>query len=123
MATRVLVVEDDASIREMIALALESAGHEAVTASNGEDALELVEHEEADVIVLDLRMPLMDGSEFARRYDQRDGRAPIIVLTATGSSAAARAVIGAVRVVEKPFDVDQLLGAVKEAERIARDRV
>jgi CheY-like chemotaxis protein len=119
MATRVLVVEDDASIREMIALALESTGHDTVTASNGEDALAILERQGADVIVLDLRMPLMDGPEFARRYHERDGRAPIIVLTATGSTAVARAVSGAVRVVEKPFDVDELLEAVEDAARTA----
>lgn len=113
--SRVLVVEDDASIRDITALALRSAGHTVDTAASGPQALALLEHETVDVILLDVRMPLMDGAEFARRYRERTpAPAPIIVLTAARDSTMARAEFQASRFIEKPFDLEALLGAIED---------
>lgn len=113
--SRVLVVEDDASIREIIGLALASAGHEPILASDGAAALALLGREEVDLVLLDVRMPGMDGAEFARRYRAETTEpAPIVVLTAARDVTLARAELGASRYLEKPFDLEELLATIDE---------
>jgi CheY-like chemotaxis protein len=112
---RVLVVEDDKGIRDILRLALESSGYAVRAATNGSEALEVIEREPADVIVLDVRMPVMDGFEFARRYAARGGRAPLVVLTAGQEMAQAKNEFTGARVIEKPFDLDRLLEAIAAA--------
>lgn len=112
---RVLLAEDDDAIREVIELALTSVGHEVHVATNGADALRLVRDVSPDLILLDLKMPEVDGREFARRYrDSRVGMAPLAVLTAAQDAAAEAGSIGADGYLEKPFDVDALLALVDE---------
>lgn len=110
---RILVVDDDASIREMIALALEEDGHEVLTASEGESALAIIAESAPDVILLDTRMPVMDGREFARKYQELpSGRAPVIVLTAIEDPEATAAELGADGYLPKPFDLTDLTSVV-----------
>src|SRR5262245_26424980 len=83
--TRVLVVEDDIATREMITLVLAGEGYRVAAACNGADALErLKTFERPDVILLDLRMPVMDGCDFCRRRQEDPDLAsiPVVVLTA-----------------------------------------
>lgn len=83
---KILVVDDDLSIREMIAQALEDEGYRVTSAGNGAEALDYLKHsiELPCVIVLDLKMPVMDGVEFKRRQDQdaRLAMIPVLLLTA-----------------------------------------
>src|SRR5215216_5771091 len=82
-AAHVLVVDDEQDIREFIALALSMEGYRVSTAENGAVALECLARESVDLILLDLRMPVMDGWAFARAYRQQPGpHAPILVLSA-----------------------------------------
>ena len=111
---RVLVVDDDASIRELLSTALEDDGYEVVPARNGEDALNVCERWRPDVIVLDLMMPVMDGWTFAKRLRETD-EIPIVVLSAANDLARHAKSIGAADVVGKPFDLDQLLPKVARA--------
>ena len=112
-ARRVLVVDDDASIREFLDLALQDEGYEVVHAVHGAAALELVEQRQPDVILLDMRMPVMDGWAFARAYRQKPGpHAPIIVLTAARDAAESAAQIQADDFLAKPFDLGELLERV-----------
>ena len=111
---RVLVVDDDASIRELLSTALEDDGYEVVPAINGADALSVCERWRPDVIVLDLMMPVMDGWTFAKRLRERD-EIPIVVLSAANDLARHAKTIGAADVVGKPFDLDQLLPKVARA--------
>jgi CheY-like chemotaxis protein len=113
-AKRVLVVDDDASIRELLATALEDDGYEVVPATNGQDALSVVERWRPDVIVLDLMMPVMDGWTFAKRLRERD-QIPIVVLSAANDLARHARTVGATDVISKPFDLDQLLPKVARA--------
>lgn len=113
--SRVLVVEDDASIREIIGLALASAGHEPILVSDGAAGLAMLGREDVDVILLDVRMPGIDGAEFARRYRaEATEPAPIVVLTAARDATLARADLAASRYLEKPFDLDELLATIDE---------
>ena len=112
--TRVLLVEDDLGIREITQMALESMGFAVRVAPGGQQALDLLAQEPADAILLDVRMPEMDGSEFARLYRERTPQpAPIILLSAAPSTDARRPVAGS-RYVEKPFDLDDLARVINE---------
>lgn len=108
--TRVLVVDDEVDIRYVLAYVLADEGYDVDQASDGVSALELIERRHPDIIILDMKMPGMDGWEFAKLYRERYGnRAPIIVLTAAQDAARRGTEIMADSYVPKPFDLDVLL--------------
>jgi CheY-like chemotaxis protein len=114
MATPVLVVEDDASVREMMAEFLHLEGFRPVTVANGREALAYLQNGgEAGVILLDLMMPVMTGFDF-RREQQLDpalAAIPVIVLSANvGDEAADMQTAAAFR---KPVDLDEVIGMVR----------
>ncbi len=111
---RVLVVDDDASIRELLSTVLEDDGYEVMPAANGEDALAVCARWRPDVIVLDLMMPVMDGWTFAKRLRERDD-IPIVVLSAANDLERHAKSVGAIEVIGKPFDLDQLIPKVARA--------
>ena len=111
---RVLVVDDDASIRELLSTVLEDDGYEVVPAANGEDALAVCSRWRPDVIVLDLMMPVMDGWTFAKRLRERDD-IPIVVLSAANDLERHAKSVSAIEVIGKPFDLDQLIPKVARA--------
>jgi CheY-like chemotaxis protein len=112
-AARILVVEDDDGIRELVALILSGAGYEVLTAPNGAAALQVIGSVRPDLVLLDMRMPVMDGWELARRYRETPGpHAPIVVLTAARDAAARAAEIDASGYLGKPFDMQELLRLV-----------
>ncbi len=111
---RVLVVDDDEAISEFVSWVLVDEGHEVATAANGAIALKVAEQVRPDLILLDMRMPVMDGWEFARAY--RDGRrrvAPIVVVTAAQDAALRAREVAAEGYLGKPFDIDDLIAAVE----------
>jgi DNA-binding response OmpR family regulator len=106
-------VDDDRAILEYIQLALEDAGYAVVVATDGAAALEAVGRHQPGLILLDMRMPGMNGWEFAEAYRRGHRQpAPILMMTAGHDASAKAAEIGAVEWLGKPFDVDQLLDAV-----------
>jgi DNA-binding response OmpR family regulator len=110
--TRVLVVDDDAAIRQVIAFALSDEGFEVDQAKDGLTALEVIDRRHPDLILLDMRMPGMDGWEFVKRYRERPHQAPIIVLTAAQDAAQRGAEVNAAGCLSKPFDLDTLIETV-----------
>ena len=82
----VLIVDDDAALRRAVATALTDLGHDAAQAENGESALAWLSRHRADAVLLDLRMPGMDGLEVLRRIRARDNAPPVAVLTAVPTS-------------------------------------
>jgi len=117
-AGRVLVVDDDDTIRELIATALSDEGYEIQTAMHGADALHLIARWPPDLILLDMRMPVMDGWEFSEAYRQLPGpQAPIVVLTAGRDAANAASQVAAAGFVSKPFDLNSLLEIVARFTR------
>lgn len=109
----ILVVDDDQGIRDFVGMALTDEGYDVVTAPHGAAALELATARAPSVILLDMRMPIMDGWEFARVYRQRPGpHAPIVVFTAARDAQERAAQIAADGVLPKPFDLTELLTVV-----------
>jgi CheY-like chemotaxis protein len=110
----VLIVEDDADLRDMMAQLLNLEGFNAATVANGREALEyLQESDRPDVILLDLMMPVMDGWEFRRRQqaDPSVSSVPVIVLSALDPTRAAD--VNANAFLKKPLDFDRLLALVR----------
>jgi CheY-like chemotaxis protein len=110
----VLIVEDDADLREMMAQLLILEGFAPYTVSNGLEALDYLRtSKRPDVILLDLMMPVMDGWEF-RRVQQSDpafADVPVIILSALDATRAAD--VGATEFLKKPLDFDRLLALVR----------
>jgi DNA-binding response OmpR family regulator len=102
------VVDDDRDIRELLVSVLADDGYEAEAARDGSDALRVLERWPADVVVLDLMMPVMDGWTFAERMRER-WSIPIIVISAATDLARHADRLRAADVVPKPFDLDTLL--------------
>lgn len=110
----ILVVDDDEAIAQVIQLLLTEEGYAVVVAHNGQEAL----HRLADwlpcVILLDMKMPVMDGWKFAAAYRQQPGpHAPIVVMTAAHDSRQRANEIAADGVIAKPFDLDDLLALIR----------
>lgn len=110
----ILVVDDHDRLREMVSQILEDEGHEVVRARHGEAAMDVLAHRRPDLILLDLRMPVMDGGQFVRAYQRLPGpHAPIVTMTAGDDAAQTAAAIGAQSWLAKPFQVDDLLELVE----------
>jgi DNA-binding response OmpR family regulator len=111
--TRVLLVDDDPDIRNLIAYALSDEGYQVDEAADGLAALEIADRRRPDIIILDMKMPRMDGWQFARLYRERyDQQAPIIVVTAAYDVADRAADINSESYLSKPFDLATLIERV-----------
>lgn len=112
---RLLVVEDDAVFRELLLRALSGSGYETAGAENGSRALSLVPTFAPDLILVDIRMPVMDGLRFLHRLRAGGGKpVPAIVLTCVDSRSLAleALVAGASEVILKPVSLDLLVERV-----------
>ncbi len=110
----ILVVDDDVQMLQMARMILEEEGYEVCTAADGLEALQSVEQRMPDLILLDWRMPVMDGATFAAEFRAKYGdSAPILLLTAGNDPEGAAERIGAVASLGKPFDLDSLIAAVE----------
>jgi DNA-binding response OmpR family regulator len=121
MTGRVLVVDDDETVRDVVRRYLERDGHEVVVTGDGESALRMVERQVPDLIVLDLMLPGIDGLEVCRRLRQRHA-VPIVMLTALGEEED-RVVglqLGADDYVTKPFSPRELALRVGSVLRRAK---
>ena len=109
----VLVVDDDPAIRDAVRDALEAMGLRVTTASHGAEALDQVISEAPCVVLLDMRMPVMDGWGFARAIRERGMDLPVVVMTAAADARRWANEIGAMGVVPKPFALSELASAVQ----------
>jgi two-component system, OmpR family, KDP operon response regulator KdpE len=118
MGAQVLVVDDDPSIVRVVAANLRAHGYEALTAASGEAALTLIEAQQPDCIVLDLRLPGVDGLEVLRRL-RTWAATPVVILTAVDDQRdkATALDLGADDYVTKPFAMAELLDRVHGALR------
>lgn len=110
----ILVVEDDEVILSTLEFLLAEEGYAVILAPNGKAALEQAARHPPCLILLDMKMPVMDGWAFATAYRQSPGpHAPILVMTAAQDSRSRADEIAAAGVIAKPFDIDHLLALVR----------
>ena len=114
---RVLVVDDEESIRELLTKTLALAEYETQAVSDGRAGLELLRREHWDLLIADLRMPEMDGLSLIREARRLHPQLPVIIVTGYSSeSSAIQAVnLGVVGYLVKPFRIPQILSAVAKA--------
>jgi DNA-binding response OmpR family regulator len=113
-AMRVLVIEDNAGLRDVVRLALEGAGHDVVTASHGQEGLGYLNVHRVDLVVTDLFMPEMDGIEVIAALRRQFPGVKIVAMSGRPGVdylAVARE-LGAARILRKPFEMHELISAV-----------
>ncbi len=114
----ILVVDDEDNMRHMLSLILEGEGYTVVSAANGKEALDLAVNRDFDYILLDIRMPVMDGMEFLRRASKKGIASIIIMMSAYGTidTAVEAMKLGAYDYISKPFKPDEIILTLKKAE-------
>ncbi len=119
----VLVVDDQEAIRETLQTALDDEGFTVECASNGREALEILERWKPCVILLDLMMPVMDGWTFRAEQQRAGNTVPIVLLSAAGELDRYQEELGAAAIIPKPFDLDRVISAIERVcERRATPR-
>ena len=120
----VLIVDDEPNVRLMLRTALESAGYRVVEAADGLAALAQLQSVPCDVVILDLRMPKLDGMQTLARLRERRDATPVVMLTAHGSipDAVAAMKLGAIDFLAKPITPRELRAVVSEVIRRHEDR-
>ena len=118
----ILVADDDKNTRRLLTALLQNANYTVTTASNGEEALEVLDHEHIDLVVLDVMMPKMDGYEFTRRIRETDAALPILMVTAKHLPADEKKgfLVGTDDYITKPIDEEKLLLRIKALLRRAQ---
>jgi len=109
---RVMVVDDEPAIRHAVEAVLVEEGFEVATAPNGAVALEVLDVAQPDAILLDLRMPVMDGYQFLAAHRQRPDPKPPVIICSTAPDAARLVDQGAAGYLRKPFDIDELIDTI-----------
>lgn len=112
MADHVLVVDDDVSITEAVRDSLEMEGYRVTIAGNGVEALAEVASDLPSLILLDMRMPVMNGWDFAARLRDAGHAVPVVVMTAAASARDWASEIAAHDVLPKPFTLDELYAMI-----------
>ncbi len=109
----ILVIDDDPAILETVSEILEDEGYPVELATNGAEGLKVLDRMRPAVVVLDMRMPVLDGWRFARVLTERGIKLPILVMTAAQDARRWAQEIGADGFLAKPFDLMALIDAVE----------
>ena len=114
---RILVVDDEESIRKTLRMTLEYEGYEISEASSGAEALALLERDPSDLVFLDIKMQGMDGLEVLEKLTERSGAPQVIMVSGHGSvqTAVSATKLGAFDFIEKPLETERVLVAVRNA--------
>ena len=117
MKPKILIVDDEKNMRWAISRALEKEGYEILQASNGQEGIEAFERHRPDVMLLDLKMPVMDGMEALKAIRETNTTTPVLMLTAHGTMETAIEAMkrGAMDYLSKPFDVEELKVQIRKA--------
>lgn len=116
--SKILIAEDERDIRELIAFTLRFAGFEVFTTTNGEEALNILDQVQPDLVLLDIRMPRVNGYQVCQKIktNPETQHIPVVFLSAKGqeSEVLEGYSVGADEYIVKPFSPDQLIERVKE---------
>ena len=114
---KILIAEDNEQFRRLLVFQLKHLGYKAILAADGVEALEKVESESPDLVITDLRMPRMDGTELLHQLKEKWPDIPVIVITAYGSieSAVEAMKAGAVDYIQKPFEQERIRLTIHKA--------
>jgi two-component system nitrogen regulation response regulator NtrX len=115
MAARILLIDDDAGIRESMRMPLEYEGYEYSAASSAEEGIAAIQRESPDIVFLDIKMPGMDGLEALSRIKAIDESLPVVMISAHGSASVGADATrrGAIDFIEKPFGAERLLVTIR----------
>lgn len=121
---KILVVDDEERVRQLLFEILEDSGYEVTMASNARDGLALFDQEEFDAVYTDIGMPGMNGWEFSRAIRERNRQIPLAVITGWGEiiSATDKESVGVDWVLTKPFSVEEILDVTEEVVRRKKER-
>jgi CheY-like chemotaxis protein len=121
---KILVVDDEILVLELLADFLESRGYQVATAANGREAIAAVAQDVPDLVLMDVSMPEMDGEEALKQIVASQPRLPVVMVTANADAVITSRLLalGAVDYVPKPFDLDYLDQAVSVQVSAAQDR-
>ena len=114
MAKTILIIDDDAAIRQFLDMLLRDNGYETLQAGNGAEALAVLENHTPDLITLDIEMPEITGPKFNRTLSRQGTHADIPIVVVTGHTGLKYVIPKAVASLTKPFDPHELLGIVRE---------
>ncbi|CCH73109.1 response regulator transcription factor [Nostocoides australiense] len=122
---RLLIVEDEPNIRELLATSLQFAGFEVVTAGDGHEAITAAAHHDPDLVVLDVMLPDMDGFEVTRKLRERGKRAPIVFVTARDSvdDKIKGLTVGGDDYVTKPFSLEEVIARIRAVLRRTKGEI
>ncbi len=122
MKATVLVVDDERNITSSLAQLLEIEGYQVLEANSGSEAFEIMEEREVDLVLLDVKLPDIDGLSILKRLKERDGDLPVVMMSAYGTieTAVKATRAGAYDFLEKPLGSEKTLLAVENALRMAR---
>jgi len=114
---RILIVDDEASLRDMLMILLEREGYQVTAADNGQIALDLIQSTTFDLIVSDMKMPRLNGLELLRKVREQDIDTPVLMITAFSSTedAVEAMKLGAYDYITKPFKNDEIRLVIKNA--------
>lgn len=123
-AGRVLVIDDEEGVRDMLEFALRGRGYEVATAPTGEEGILLSTKEAFEAVICDVKMPGLNGSETLKALKRRWPKTEVIMATgyATMTSAMECIDAGACQYIAKPFDIEELCALVSTAVRLSRSR-
>jgi DNA-binding response OmpR family regulator len=114
MSKKILVVDDESSIREALSKVLLAEDYEVVSAENGQEAIEKFKSEKIDLLLLDLGLPVKDGRDTMIWLAQVNPLLPIIIITGRSKQRELAEKMGADALMEKPLDVPRLLQTIRE---------
>lgn len=120
MQPLVLIVDDDPLLLSLLAHALNDEGYDIATAAHGVEALRAIAKRMPQLVLVDIRMPVMDGPTFIKAYRERTNRpAPIVAITGMSHKDAQH--LGIEAVIDKPFDMGELLSLIARLLKTAHD--
>lgn len=114
---RVLVVDDEQGLRDLLHMTLEAEGYQVMTACDGLEALTLMEKEKFQLVITDIMMPNMDGIKLLEEIKKKDGQIEVIVVTGYGHIETVEHALkkGAYECILKPYSIDKIIKAVEKA--------